>query len=63
MSRNAIFRRISSVVVFMMLGLHCASAGAAGAPTLRASHIAMVLFPLVTFGIAHAKNDVEGEKQ
>jgi membrane-associated phospholipid phosphatase len=63
MIRNAIFRRISSVFVLMMLGLHCASAGAADAQTLRAGDIATVLFPLVTFGIAYAKDDVEGEKQ
>jgi hypothetical protein len=46
-----------------MLGLHCASAGAADAQTLRASDIATALFPLVTFGIAYAKDDVEGEDQ
>jgi len=46
-----------------MLGLHCASAAAADAQTLRASDIATAVFPLVTFGIAYAKDDVEGEEQ
>ncbi len=63
MIRNAIFKRISSVIVLMVLGLHCASARAADAQTLRAGDIATVLFPLITFGIAYARDDVEGEKQ
>jgi len=63
MFRNAILRRPTSVIVLMILGLHCGSAGAADAQTLRAGDIATVLFPLVTFGIAHAKDDVESEKQ
>jgi hypothetical protein len=50
MFRNAILRRLSSVIVLMILGLHCGSAGAADAQTLRAGDIATVLFPLVTFG-------------
>jgi membrane-associated phospholipid phosphatase len=63
MSRNAILRRLSLVIILMMLGLHGASARAADAQTLRAGDIATVLFPFVTFGIAYAKDDVEGEKQ
>jgi membrane-associated phospholipid phosphatase len=60
---NAIFERISSVIVLMVLGLHGTLAGAADAQTLRAGDIATVLFSLVTFGIAYAKDDIEGEKQ
>jgi hypothetical protein len=52
MFRNAILRRPTSVIVLMILGLHCGSAGVADAQTLRAGDIATVLFPLVTFGIA-----------
>jgi membrane-associated phospholipid phosphatase len=63
MFSDAILRRLSSVIILMMLGLHCESAGAADAQTLRAGDIATVLFPMITFGIAYAKDDVEGEKQ
>jgi hypothetical protein len=63
MIRDAILRNLFSATVLMVLGLHCASAGAADAQTLRAGDIATVLFPLITFGIANAKDDVEGEKQ
>jgi hypothetical protein len=61
--RSAIFRILLPATVCMVLGLYCASARAADAQTLRAGDIATVLFPLVTFGIAYAKDDVEGEKE
>jgi len=54
-------RHFAAVLVAM--GLHCASAEAADRQTLRAGDIITVLFPLVTFGIAYEKDDVEGEKQ
>jgi hypothetical protein len=63
LTRDAILRKLFSATVLMVLGLHCGSAGAADAQTLRAGDIATVFFPLVTFGIAYAKDDVEGEKQ
>lgn len=60
---NSIRRKLFSATVLAVLGLHCASARAADAQTLRAGDIATALFPLVTFGIAYAKDDVEREKQ
>jgi membrane-associated phospholipid phosphatase len=61
--RSSIPRKLFTSTVLLALGLHCASAEAADVQTLRAGDIATVLFPLVTFGIAYAKDDVEGEKQ
>jgi membrane-associated phospholipid phosphatase len=63
MFRNAVVGKLIPATVWTVLGLYCASARAENAGTVRAGDIATVLIPLVTFGIAYAKHDVEGEKQ
>ena len=55
--------KLLAVIALATLGLPGTRAAAADSQTLRAGDILTALFPIVTFGIAYSKDDVEGEKQ